>query len=144
MKNHFETDNQLSESDEREMSAALRDVAVQIMRYSRGSGDLYRLRQALADASEAVNATGQLPARSLESSFGVVQSWRNDDYDAVENWKLMENHAIDRICSSALQIVATKISGSTQGNTLDSGRSELRSGIELYNEARDEMRKASR
>lgn len=131
---------QLTDTQEEQVSNSLRALSTQLLRYIRGAGDIHQLRLALHDATETVKITEDIPAYALQSSFGSLQEWGRDRPGIKETWERMEDDAIDQIALGALQLVATRLSGSSQGGMHDRAVSQILKGINIYEEARDERR----
>ena len=132
-----EFDDRLTEEEAQEANAIIRNLATQLMRRVRGRasrGETTRkLMEALIEAGELAKNMSQMQIMAVERVFDNLDGWKLDD--PKSDSQAEELRAIDTMCSGALQVVASRLSGVTQGDAEGKGASELARGAQDYGAA---------
>ena len=129
----YEYGQRLSDRDAAHVNFVMRNLAAQLMRYTRGSGEISTLVEALLEAGNTARSLSNLSMGDIDYYFLGLRSWTKGDDPTMPGYA--EHRAIDTICSGALQVVASRLSGTTQGGAEGKGRNQIANGIEAYKEA---------
>jgi len=103
----------LTEEEAAYVDITIRNLATQLMRYSRRSGGALPLMEALLEAGEVAQSLSKLSFGSIDEYFSGLQNWTTDQKS--DETPYGRNRALDEMCSGALQVVASRLSGVTQG-----------------------------
>lgn len=119
---------------EESMGNAFKNVAAQIMRYARGSGDSTRLLRAVVEAAKYADVPRRAPALA-DRAFNQLREWRSTD--GVAESLRGDEYATIQICEGALQLVASRLGGDP--GIEPRGKQQLAEGAKRLEEAQREF-----
>ncbi|WP_321342326.1 hypothetical protein [Breoghania sp.] len=125
--------DRLSESEALYVSSVFNGLAKDIMRLSRGSGDVTSFVDSLMKATKVFDSLSEIPYGDWAYYLNGLGRW--EDIPTGDRF-FLEKNAINMICRGALQIVATRLAGNNQGGTEGKGLSQLHEGIKMLEAAK--------
>jgi len=100
-----------------------------VLRFTRGAGEINHLVESVRSASHVIDRLSNCSQQQVERHLRSAADWK---YDDMESPLYPENRALDRICSGALQSVASRLVGPRQGGASWKAKEEILDGIESY------------
>lgn len=100
-----------------------------VLRFTRGGGEINHLVESIRSASFVIDRLSNCSQRQMERHLRRASDWKHDD---MESPLYYEHRALDRVCSGALQSVASRLIGPRQGGATSRASEEMLDGIESY------------
>lgn len=132
-----EPGDRISGNEAEIIQSAFAELYAAVLRYVRGAGEISHLADSIRTASAVLGKIEQCSQVQVDGHLRAAADWQWDERKSAINH---EKRALDRMCSGALQIVASRLLGPRQGGAESKGEDQMIDGIERYLEVMNEKR----